>query len=344
MTRDLTKRTVRVALLVNDTPVPSVVESHGDYLQIYTAHLKDSLASYPDHALRETIGDLVVDGYDVVRGEYPPENRLIRGEKRGDGGEDSDRWVYDCVMMTGSASSAYQPLPWITKLVGFIRDLVTDERKSEIKIIGICFGMQILALALGSNVVPNPAGWELGVYDVQLTECGKEWLGRIVSEGGSSETVLLEEGKAIEAVDSQEVIRKEQNLLSIQQVHRDHVTSLPQDTHLVGSTPKCPIQGFIRYYPTSSQDNLHRPIRILALQGHPEFIPDIVNKIIDVRSASGVLDVPTTEEARRRAGKEMVGGRGVLRRKVLDGQDKEGLDGLEGRGVVGWAVLKVLLQ
>jgi hypothetical protein len=29
------------------------------------------------------------------------------------------------------------------KLVDFIRDLVTDERKSAIKIIGICFGMQV---------------------------------------------------------------------------------------------------------------------------------------------------------------------------------------------------------
>ncbi|KAJ9098163.1 hypothetical protein QFC21_004492 [Naganishia friedmannii] len=343
MTREINKRIVRVALLINDTPVPSVAEAHGDYLQVYTTHLKDSLASFPDEVLRNSIGDLVVDGYNVMLGEYPPEERLLSSENGGEANSNSDRWVYDCVMMTGSASSSYQPIPWILKLVDFIRDLVTDEKKRAIKIIGICFGMQILALALGSNVEPNPAGWELGVYDVQLTDCGKEWLGRVVTEK-NSKTEVLEEGKPVKMADGEALVRKEQDLLSIQQVHRDYVTSLPKDTHLVGSTPKCQVQGFIRYYPTSNQDTAHRPIRILALQGHPEFIPDIVNKIIDVRSSSGVLDAATTEEARRRAGRKMVGGRGVLGRYASTEQDSEGVKGLEGRGVVGWAVLKVLLE
>lgn len=69
-----------------------------------------------------------------------------------------------------------------------------------------------------------------------------------------------------------------------------------------------------------------------------------MNKIIDVRSSSGVLDAATTEEARRRAGRQMVGGRGVVGRKTSAQQGDEGLEGLEGRGVVGWAVLKVLLE
>lgn len=56
-------------------------------------------------------------------------------------------------------------------------------------------------------------------------------------------------------------------------------------------------------------------------------MPDIVEKIIDVREAKGVLDEETTKEARRRA-------RGEMR----------GREGLEGRGVVGWAVMQVLLS
>jgi hypothetical protein len=51
--------------------------------------------------------------------------------------------ILPSLSLLDSASSSYQPIPWIMKLVDFIRDLVTDERKSAIKIIGICFGMQV---------------------------------------------------------------------------------------------------------------------------------------------------------------------------------------------------------
>ncbi len=42
-----------------------------------------------------------------------------------------------------------------------------------IKIIGICFGQQVVARALGGECVPNERGWEIGVYDVDLTELGR---------------------------------------------------------------------------------------------------------------------------------------------------------------------------
>jgi hypothetical protein len=77
------------------------------------------------------------------------------------------------------------------------------------------------------------------------------------------------------------------------------------------------------------------------LQGHPEFIPDIVSRIIDVRSAKGVLNEETTKEARERVARELVGGKGVVGK---GGNKVEGLDGLIGRGVVGWAVVQALLE
>lgn len=82
-----------------------MVEKHGDYLQVYTTHLRDSLASYPDQALKDSIGDLVVDGYNVMLGEYPPEDRLLSSDKRTENASSADQWVYDCVMMTGSGTS-----------------------------------------------------------------------------------------------------------------------------------------------------------------------------------------------------------------------------------------------
>lgn len=73
--------------------------------------------------------------------------------------------------------------------------------------------VKILALAMGSNVAPNPAGWELGIYDVALTACGRDWLGRVLRAGEGKRVTLLAEGEAVESVDAEELLRKEQEVL-----------------------------------------------------------------------------------------------------------------------------------
>jgi GMP synthase-like glutamine amidotransferase len=90
-------------------------------------------------------------------------------------------------------------------------------------------------------------------------------------------------------------------LQRIQQVHRDHVPSLPPKFHLLGSTDKCLVQGIVLPYGSAAEVTSFSDIHILCLQGHPEFTTDIVQKVVDVREASGVLDAPTAQEARRRA-------------------------------------------
>lgn len=65
---------------------------------------------------------------------------------------------------------------------------------------------------MGSNVSPNPAGWELGVYDVDLTPCGEDWLGRVLGKE-KGEVPLVVEGEAVKRIDAEEVVRKEEKLL-----------------------------------------------------------------------------------------------------------------------------------
>jgi GMP synthase-like glutamine amidotransferase len=43
--------------------------------------------------------------------------------------------------------------------------------------IGICFGQQIIARALGGECVPNGDIWELGPTQIQLTDIGKQIFG-----------------------------------------------------------------------------------------------------------------------------------------------------------------------
>jgi GMP synthase-like glutamine amidotransferase len=72
---------------------------------------------------------------------------------------------------------------------------------------------QILAMAMGSTVAPNPAGWELGIYDVDLTPCGRDWLARVLGKGKGEEVPLLSEGEVVEKVDAGEAVRREEEVL-----------------------------------------------------------------------------------------------------------------------------------
>jgi len=66
-------------------------------------------------------------------------------------------------------------------LKSYIADVATTHPK--VRLIGICFGHQIIASALGGECVPNDGTWEIGVTEVNLSPAGKAVFGgdKIVS-------------------------------------------------------------------------------------------------------------------------------------------------------------------
>lgn len=63
---------VRLALLQCDTPVPAVKDEYGTYLDIFRALLTSSLErTRPGQAIEWSL-----DGYDVVLGEYPTDDKV----------------------------------------------------------------------------------------------------------------------------------------------------------------------------------------------------------------------------------------------------------------------------
>ena len=111
----------------------------------------------------------------------------------------------DCYFVSGSASSMVDREKWMVALCNFL--LVAA--KAQVPVIGICFGHQALAQALGGRAAIAPKGWELGV---------KSW------------KIVREEGWMREC-------SKKLTLLSI---HRDQVVKLPPRSVRVASNDRCP--------------------------------------------------------------------------------------------------------
>ncbi|MFD2738993.1 type 1 glutamine amidotransferase [Sulfitobacter aestuarii] len=67
-------------------------------------------------------------------------------------------------LITGSKHGAYEDHDWIPPLEDFIRETYADGRP----LIGVCFGHQIIAQALGGKVEKFARGWSIGrtEYDI----------------------------------------------------------------------------------------------------------------------------------------------------------------------------------
>ncbi len=116
--------------------------------------------------------------------------------------DDCSAWI-----ITGSSMGAYDKADWISSLKDFIKAL--NERKK--KLIGICFGHQIIAEALGGRVEKSPKGWGVGVKTFSLTQT-EAWM------------------------------KPPQNKISLLFSHQDQVVLAPKEAKLLAEDNFCPFQ------------------------------------------------------------------------------------------------------
>ncbi|MFM5580370.1 glutamine amidotransferase [Aeromonas veronii] len=76
-----------------------------------------------------------------------------------DGELPEDLHECDAWLITGSRHDAYSDIPWIQALRAWIRQV----HDADVKLAGVCFGHQVIAQALGGEVVKSTKGWGLGV-------------------------------------------------------------------------------------------------------------------------------------------------------------------------------------
>lgn len=114
--------------------------------------------------------------------------------------------AHDAWLITGSRFSAYDDLPWIKRLAAFIREL--DARRRPL--IGICFGHQLIAEALGGKVERARAGWGVGVHAWHIDKPAS-WM-----DGVAGDFALVAS-------------------------HQDQVTQLPPGAERIAGSDFCPI-------------------------------------------------------------------------------------------------------
>jgi GMP synthase (glutamine-hydrolysing) len=120
----------------------------GDSMKIgilLTGHPPEEIANGEryDAYFRRLLGEESFEyaAYAVVDGEFPA------------GPRDCDGWL-----ITGSKHGTYENHSWIAPLEQFIRDC----HAARVPMIGVCFGHQIIAQAMGGKVVKFDGGWAVG--------------------------------------------------------------------------------------------------------------------------------------------------------------------------------------
>ncbi|PHH59619.1 hypothetical protein CDD81_2804 [Ophiocordyceps australis] len=181
---------IRLAVLECDTPQPQTRAIYNNYTGVFTA-LLGAAAQSLDPPL-DPAAALRVSAYDVV-------NELHTYPNLDD---------IDAVLVTGSRHTAFDADPWIKNLVDFTRRALDSGR---VRVVGVCFGHQIVGRALGARVCQSDKGWELAVTDVDLTDKGKE----------------------IFQLDK----------MRIHQMHHDIVADFPADAVPLASNAFCPVQA-----------------------------------------------------------------------------------------------------
>jgi GMP synthase-like glutamine amidotransferase len=164
---------MKTGLLECDHVLPEFRHIGGDYRDMFPALLPG----------------LNFVNYDVCNGHFPKNI------------DECEAWL-----CTGSRHSVYDEVDWIIQLKEFVKKLYVSQKK----FVGVCFGHQMLAEALGGKVEKAASGWCVGVHAFEVIK-QEVWMAPFVPT------------------------------FNLPMSCRDQVVGLPQNSVVLAKSPDCPV-------------------------------------------------------------------------------------------------------
>ena len=171
---------MKVCILENDDLDPAIAATYQGYAAMFVRLFRDAGADWEFDILH------------TPSGQYP-----------------ASFDDYGAVVLTGSKADSFSDEPWVLEL----RHRVTLLLEQKKKLLGICFGHQLIALCLGAKVGRAPQGWGVGrmAYDWQAQDLP---------------------------------LPPEHSQLALLASHQDQVLELPSGAALLASNSHCPVAAY----------------------------------------------------------------------------------------------------
>jgi GMP synthase-like glutamine amidotransferase len=173
----------------------------------------------------------------------------------------------DAYLITGSKSSIYDDKPWIKHLQEYVITLAGRQKK----LIGICFGHQLIAQALGGQAQKSEKGWGVGLA-TSAVYVSKPWM------DPAQETFAL--------------------ITS----HQDQVTALPPDAELIAGDEFCAyasyqigdhiltFQGHPEFTPEYARQRMHDRREIIGEQRYQQGMASLNQNADDLLIANWIIN------------------------------------------------------
>jgi GMP synthase-like glutamine amidotransferase len=121
-----------IAVLETGRPPSALQPTHGDYPSMFATLLGEGFTTRR---------------FDVQAGDLP------------------DASAFDGAIITGSSAGVYEDHLWIPPLLAWIR-----QARGRTRLVGVCFGHQAMAQALGGRVEKSERGWGVGLHRYRVVE------------------------------------------------------------------------------------------------------------------------------------------------------------------------------